>query len=575
MRELGLDRTSQLNRTLVDETGLPIAGRITMHERDNDLSFLIDLARGRFSRRDMLKGTGALAAGAAIGGGLTIKQLGNVSAQSPEAGAEPTGEVVWALESAPPNLLPFGAISLAHWQGREFFYDTLVMWDKDLKQIPGLAESWENDADGNYIFHLRQGVKFHNGNEMTAKDVKYSMDLAVTPPEPGVVVPYLANVTSTDIVDDYTIQINMAKVDPGLLGTFAWGGYTPIVPENFYDTNNPLSEAIGTGPMKLTEYVQDDSIVMEAFPDYWGAGVPCIQKLTLKTLSEEQTRVAALRSGEIDGGTFSADVVATLEGDDSVTILEGLVSTPNVIQIQTAEADVPWRDARVRQALNLVVDREIIRQNVFAGKADITGAIPPGYGEYPLTPEKLAELYANDVEKAKQLMADAGYADGFEVELQSIAAPRYYTQHAEIVSEAVKQLNIDAKVTPLEIGTFADNIGKGAYQWAVTGRGMRGDPSGYVVDFRQGTANNVVWFGDGYNNEEFNTLYDQALAELDQAARVPMYQRLQEIIAEDAANIYLVQPYKFQVVNNRLTGMYVFFGNTNPGLRTACVSDAE
>ena len=172
-------------------------------------------------------------------------------------------------------------------------------------------------------------------------------------------------------------------------------------------------------------------------------------------------------------------------------------------------------------------------------------------------------------------MADAGFADGFEVELQAIASPRSYTQNAEIVAEACKQLNIDVKVVPLEIGTFADNIGTGAYQWGATGRGMRGDPSGYVIDFRQGTTQNVTWFGDGYNSDEFNTLYDQALAETDQAARVPMYQRLQEIIAEDAPHLYLVQPYKFQAVNNRLTGMYVFFGNTNPGLRTVCVSDAE
>jgi peptide/nickel transport system substrate-binding protein len=314
---------------------------------------------------------------------------------------------------------------------------------------------------------------------------------------------------------------------------------------------------------------------MEAFADHWNPGIPCIGKLTLKTLTEEQTRVAALRSGEIDGGTFSADIVITLEGDDSFTILEGLVSTPNVIQFQTAEADVPWRDTRVRQAINKVVDRELIRQNVFGGKAEVTGAIPPGYGDYPLTPERLAELYANDVDAAKALMEEAGYADGFEVELQSIAAPRSYTQNAEIVAEAVKQLNINASVVPLEIGTFADNNGKGAYQWQATGRGMRGDPSGYVIDFRQGTTQNVTWFGDGWNNEEFNTLYDQALAELDQAARVPMYQRLQEIIAEDAAHLYLVQPYKFQVVNNRLTGMYVAFSDNNRGLREACVSDAE
>lgn len=546
-----------------------------MAEHDNDLSFLIDLARGRLSRRDMLKGSGALAAGAAIGGGLVIRQLADVSAQSSETGAAPSGEVVWALDAPPPNLIPFGAVSQAAWNGREFFYDSLLMWDRDLKPVPALAESWETDEDGSYIFHLRKGVKFHNGNEMTAKDVKYSTEMAVTPPAPGVAIGILATIAGADIVDDYTVRIRTTKVDPTLIGNLAWGRYLPVVPENFYDEHNALSEAVGTGPMKLVEYVQDDVVVMEAFPDFWGEGIPCIQKLTLKTLTEEQTRVAALRSGQIDGGTFLADTVTTLEGDDTLTILEGLVSIPNVIQFQTADEGVPWRDARVRQAINKVVDRELIRQNVFAGKAELTGAIPPGYGDFPLAPEKLAELYANDVEAAKQLMKDAGYEDGFEVELQSIAAPRTYTQNAEIVSQAVKQLNIDAKVVPLEIGTFADNNGKGLYQWQATGRGMRGDPSGYVIDFRQGTTQNVTWFGDGYNNEEFNELYDQALAELDQDARVPMYHRMQEIIAEDAAHLYLVQPYKFQVVNNRLTGMYVNYSDTNRGLRTACVSDAE
>jgi peptide/nickel transport system substrate-binding protein len=553
-------------------TGATNFERKTMTENDNDLRFLLDLAKGRFSRRDMLKASGALGAGAALGGGLTIRQLAKVSAQD---AAEPVGEVVWALDAPPPNLMPFGAIALAHWQGREFFYDTLVMWDQNLNFVPGLAETWEIDADGNYIFNLRQGVLFHNGKEMTAADVKYSMDLAVSPPEPGVAVSYLQNVTGTEIIDDYTVKVTMAQLDPTLPGTMAWGGYTPIVPENFYDDYNPLSEAIGTGPFKLVEYVQDDVIVMEANPDYWNPGIPCIQKLTLKTLTEEQTRVAALRSGEIDGGTFSADVVVTLQGDDSITILEGAVSTPNVIQFQTAEEGVPWRDTRVRQAINKVVDREMIRQNVFGGSAAITGAIPPGYGDYPLSEERLKELYAIDVEGAKALMEEAGYADGFEVELQAISSPRYYTQNAEIVAEAVKQLNIKVNVVPLEIGTFADNIGQGNYQWGATGRGMRGDPSGYVIDFRQGTSQNVVWFGDGYNNEEFNELYDQGLAETDVAKRVPLYQRMQEIIAEDAAHLYLVQPFKFQAVNNRLTGMYVFFGNTNPGLRAVCVAEGE
>jgi peptide/nickel transport system substrate-binding protein len=170
-------------------------------------------------------------------------------------------------------------------------------------------------------------------------------------------------------------------------------------------------------------------------------------------------------------------------------------------------------------------------------------------------------------------MADAGFQDGFDVTLQAISAPREYTQIAEIVRERVKPLNIRVTVQPLEIGTFAKNIGDGTFEWASTGRGMRGDPSGHVVDFRSGTANNKVWFGDGWKNEELDKLYDEALATLDQAKRHADYNRIQEIIFDEAINLYTVVAMKYQVVSKRLSGMYVFYGNTNPGLRTSCVSE--
>ena len=120
---------------------------------------------------------------------------------------------------------------------------------------------------------------------------------------------------------------------------------------------------------------------------------------------------------------------------------------------------------------------------------------------------------------------------------------------------------------------FATNIGDGSFQWASTGRGMRGDPSGFVVDFRSGTALHETWFGDGWSNEEIDTLYDEALATSDVAERLAAYQRIQEIIAEDAPNLYTVQPFKFQVANQRVEGMYVSYTDFNTGLRTACVTE--
>ena len=246
---------------------------------------------------------------------------------------------------------------------------------------------------------------------------------------------------------------------------------------------------------KLVEYVQDDRIVYEANPDYWIDGVPCIANLTLKVLSDEQARVSNLRSGEVDAGPVTADVVVTLEGEEGLEVQSGLYAAPRVIQMTTTQ-DVPWRDKRVRQAISKVVDRNLIISNVYAGEAELTGPIPPGYGEYPLTPDQLAELYAVDLEGARALMEEAGLADGFSVELQAISAPRDYTQIAEIVRENCAQLNIDVTVQPLEIGQFAENVGNGSYEWCSTGRGMRGDPAHFVIDFRSGTNLNVIWFGN-------------------------------------------------------------------------------
>ena len=229
---------------------------------------------------------------------------------------------------------------------------------------------------------------------------------------------------------------------------------------------------------------------------------------------------------------------------------------------------------RVRQAINLAVDRQEIIDNVYGGSAELTGAIPPGYGDWPLSDEKLQELYTPNIEQAMALMQEAGFESGFDVTLQAIAAPREYTQIAEIVREQLRPLNINVTVEPLEIGTFATNIGDGTFQWASTGRGMRGDPSGFVVDFRSGTANNVKWFGDGWSNEEIDRLYDEALATADQLPqRLEAYKRIQEIIAEDVPNLYTVQPFKFQVANQRVEGMYVSYTDFNPGLRTACVTE--
>jgi len=537
-----------------------------MHQHDPGLHLLSNYFRGRIDRRGLMKRAAALGLGAS-----TLSALARVTGESASAQEGPSGDLIWGLDTLVPNIIPFGGLALAIWQGKEFIYDSLLAWDADLNVIPALAESYEIPDDVTYKFKLREDVLFHDGRPMTSADVVYSFEVALDPPEPAVKVPFLGNVASVVADDDYNVTITMSKPDPTLIGTLAWTNYTPIVPVGMMDEIEVLSNGIGTGPFKLTEFLPDDSITHEAFADFWGEGAPGVATLTLKMLPDGQQRLAALRAGEIHGAPFPADVIAALEGNDEFQILSGLTSAPCVIQLNTVQ-DVPWRDVRVRQAISMVIDRQKIIDNVFAGFAQMTGAIPPGFGIWTIPQEEVDAAYVVDVEGAKALMAEAGYADGFDVELQAIANSAH-TPIAEIVQEAVRQLNINAEVVPLEIGTFAANIGSGEFSWAATARGMRGDPSAHVIDFRQGTTNNVAWFGDGWNNEEVNALYDEGLATTDEARRVEIYNEIQRILLVDLPNLYTVQPEKFQAVSTSLEGMYVFYGNTNLGLREATVSE--
>jgi peptide/nickel transport system substrate-binding protein len=521
------------------------------------------------SRRQLLQLASAI--GVTASGSLLLPRMVTAANQGTPS---PVGSVSWAIDTDPVSLVPYGSSSTSNMWGKEFIYDSLLEWDRDLNIQPALAESYEPAPDAtSYLFHLRPGVKFHDGRTMSAADVKYSLDLTLNPPAPVVTSPYLANVAEVVVIDDATVRIDMSKPDPTIPGILAWQRLTPIFPEGIADEINLLSEGIGTGPFRLIEYISNERLDYEAFPDYWKPGIPCIQQLTLPIVSEEQTRLALIRSGEIDGATFSPDVAASLEGEENLEVLSGLTSSPRTIYINMAR-EVPWRDARVRQAVSKTIDRQVIIDNVYAGNAELTGPIPPGYGDWPLPPDELAEHYTVDVEGAKALMAEAGLAEGFPVTMIAISAPREYTQIAEIIAEQLKQINIDVSVEPQEIGTFVESINS-EFDWASTGGGMRGDPSGYFAQFRSSDEGTFpLYYGDGWKSDELDRLYDEALATTDQAARHDLYRQLQELVLEENPYLYTVQSRKFQVVNRRLTGMYVAYTDFNTGLRQACVSDS-
>lgn len=482
------------------------------------------------------------------------------------------GTLVWAMTSDPVTLAPFGITNTSAYEPGNLCYESLVRWDRNLAVQPALATSWETPDKQTYIFHLRQGVKFHSGKEFDAQDVVYSLNQQKTPPPPGSVNTFFPKIGSAEAVDKYTVKLNMSQPDGSVIGYLAWNIYSHIAPDGLYDRTDPRSTADGTGPYKITEFVPNDHVTLVRNADYWDSGAPYLDGITFKVMTDQQARVAALRSGAIDGTTISADIIPTLSNDPNLTVLKTVTAGFREMQMTIKGQGKPWEDARVRQAISAAIDRQVIIDNVYAGDAVFTSKIPASYGDWPIPEADLRSKWEKfDLDMAKQLMAQAGVS-GFDVTLQAIANPNDYVQIAEIIKSQLAKININVTVQPLEIGTFAQNNSAGTFEWAQTGRGMRGDPSGYFADFDPTGSTYKAWFGGGWKNDEMTQLLNDALGNTDQTARHTQYRRMQEIALTEWPTMPIVDPTIYQVVRNRVQNMYVSIDGTEKGLAETWVT---
>jgi peptide/nickel transport system substrate-binding protein len=486
---------------------------------------------------------------------------------APAAGTPKSGgKLNWAMTGDPVSMEPFGINTTGqyNYEARELIYDSLLYWDKDLKIQPGLAESFETPDDLTYVFKLRPGVKFHNGKELDAEDVKYTLETVINPPDgknPG--AGFFTNFDKVEAVDKQTVKITMKKVDPTVPGLMAWSRYTTVTPKDAAKTLNLAVEGIGTGPFKLVSYTPNKEVVYTRNADFWMKDRPYLDEMTYQVITDEDARIAALRSGTIDGCDVSALGARRLESEAGITIYKGLFSQPKVLQM-TLRGDKPWDKKEVRQAINAAVNRQELIDKVAEGEAVLTGPVVPGYGDWPLTDARLQELYTFDLEKAKQLMEQAGFKDGFSV--TALTFTGYANDNAVVVQEQLKQLNIDMKIEQIEFGTFAQRVSNGEYDWVFTARGMRADVSGFVNDFRRLGIAADKWF-PAWKNEELEKAYDEGMATLDQAKRKPFFDKVQELTIEEAPHIYLYQDYRFSAVSNKVKDYYVAFTTFRPSLR--------
>lgn len=421
-------------------------------------------------------------------------------------------------------------------------YDTLVAKDVDGNHMSALAETWTpNDDASEWTIKLREGVLFHDGTEMTAADVAYSI-LRLTDPE--VNSPLLASyeiVQDAEIVSDYEIKFNLdpPNVDfPELLTAYQ----AAIIRENGGETI--AEDGIGTGPFKLSNLDFPGVTDLEAHDDYW-AGPPAAASASIIAISDAEARVQAMLSGQIDFlDDIGSDQAALFEGNENITMLNFPTGAWQAMVMRTDTA--PFDDPRVRKAIRVAADREEIIAQALDGNGVVACDSPVWTGDVYRANIDCPQ----DIELAKQLLAEAGYPDGIDIDIYTSPLvaewPAMLETYQAQAAEAGIRLNI--------IQTPSDGFWSEVWMtesFSTTSWGERSAAQILPEAYRSG----VSWNETYYNNPEFDSLLDAAAAEVDTDARIGIYHQLQEILWEDGGSLVPYHLNENRAVRSCVTGV--------------------
>ena len=430
---------------------------------------------------------------------------------------------------APSTLDPAFANDITSGEICGLWGDYLAYVDEDLSidQSRSLAEKWDISSDGlTYTFTLRKGVKFHNGEEMTSEDVVFTFNRLRNEELGAVTANLYSNIESVEASGTYTVVFTLKQRNPDFLAQL--GEYQAII--TWSGTSDFNSQHIGTGKFMIDTYFPEDRITFKRNPDYWredseGNQLPYLDGIDYLFLPEPSSQVEALRGGQVDYLIYvPTEYVASLQDDPNITVYQKPSNFHYAIRMRSDRP--PFDDVRVRQAFRAAVDRQAILDGSFEGLG-VTGRdtpIGPGYGDYYLdVPEP-----ERDVEKAKQLLAEAGYSD-LTVTLttqQSSAMPAIATILKEQLADA--GVTIDIQLVPPDVYYGADNLWLEA-DFAMTDWGSRAVPQSYLDLAYTCDAN---WNESHYCDPELDELVAKAAVELDKEKRAQLYADIQRHFME-------------------------------------------
>ncbi|MGB5984034.1 MAG: ABC transporter substrate-binding protein [Desulfobacterales bacterium] len=460
-------------------------------------------------------------------------------AQTPIRG----GELTICQSAEPPGLDPTrdtaAAIDRIVWSN---LFETLIKVNDQGELIPGLARTWEVSEDGKtYTFQLQPQVKFHNGEPFDAAVAQWNLERAMAEETQNIHPEYFRVIETIETPDATTLRITLKDVDALFLIHLAEGDAAMLPREGHAQAK---SEPIGTGPFKFSKWVPGDRVELVRFESYWNPDLPYLDKVTFRFISDATAQVAALKAGDLDviGWLSAPELAQELAQDPRFKVLAG-ASTSEVI-LSTNNKVEPFDNPKVRKAMAHAIDRQMIIDLAMSGYGS-----PIGSHWSPATPYYADQLptYPFDPARAKKLLAEAGYPNGFEAVLKVPGKYPYSVRAGEVLVDQLARVGIRLTMENIEWGQWIERIFKNKeYQLTIIGHAEAWDIGIY--------AKPDYYFQ--YDSQAFREAYAQALSAPGEAGKAKWFGRCQEIIAQDAVNGFLFSSPSLPVMKAAVMGWW-------------------
>ncbi|ACO48180.1 ABC transporter substrate-binding protein [Deinococcus deserti] len=414
----------------------------------------------------------------------------------------------------------------------EQIYDSLLTVTPTGEPAPSIAQKWTVSSDGRtYTFNLRPNVKFSDGKALTSKDVVYSLKRITDPKTASPRQNDLGKIASITAPNATTVVIKLKEPFAPFL-TKVGGSLMGIMPSGYAEANDVNKKPMGSGPFKYAAWVPGDSVTLERNPHYWEAGKPYLDKVIFKALKDDVTRITNVQTGTVDLAlSVPQNQVDTLKKSSSIKLVGGAGTWYDYLGLNLTKK--PFGTLKVRQAISLALNRDVIVRTALFGKGTPIncGPIPPSHWAYADCKVQVANQA-----RAKQLLSEAGFANGFDMTIKVGADYKSQVNIAQSIQAQLKPLKINVKVMPMEWGSFLNDFNKKNFDAVVLGWIGSVDPDDYLYyQFRSGEKFNA----QGFSDKTVDQLLDQGRRTVDKAKRREIYRKAQQRIAEQVGYVFL------------------------------------